>query len=94
LVFLCFSYSLDSTPVLFWVFFLLPSASFVKVSSNHKQALLISKEELRIMESTIFRLPHCINKTFMFYDTNKQAIYSCNVTSQRVRVAILAVEKQ
>ena len=30
----------------------------------------------------------------MFYDTNKQAMCLYNVTSQRVRVSILAVEKQ
>ena len=67
---------------------------YVKVSSHHKQALLISMEELRITENTIFRLPHCISTDFMFYDTNKQAMCSYNVTTQRVRVTILAVEKQ
>jgi len=67
---------------------------FVKVSSNHKQVLLISKEELRITESTIFCLPHYISTNFILYDTNKQAIYPYNVTSQRVRVTILAVGKQ
>jgi len=32
---------------------------YVKVSSYHKQVLLISNEELRSLESTIFRLLHC-----------------------------------
>jgi hypothetical protein len=58
---------------------------FVKVSSNHKQVLLISKEELRITESTIFCLPHYTNTNFILYDTNKQTLYSYDVTSQRVR---------
>jgi hypothetical protein len=64
LVFLCFSYPLVSTPVLFWVFFLHPSASHDPNTFGSRVTFILLGTVIKEMNRNVLaRMPQPIIRT-------------------------------